>query len=64
VNVKTVASLLERGKTPKSTKELAEATGISEKLILKWVNFSDLFRVKSIGPEYSELLDNSGTGHG
>jgi predicted flap endonuclease-1-like 5' DNA nuclease len=60
VGVKTVADLLARGKTPKGRKELAEATGISEKLILKWVDMSDLFRVKGIGPEYSELLEKAG----
>jgi predicted flap endonuclease-1-like 5' DNA nuclease len=58
--VKTVADLLERGKTPKGRKDLAEATGINGKLILKWVNMSDLFRVKGIGPEYSELLEKAG----
>ena len=60
VGVKTVARLLERGKTPKGRKELAESTGINEKLILKWVNMGDLFRVKGIGPEYSELLEKAG----
>ena len=60
VGVKTVAGLLERGKTPKGRKELAESTGINEKLILKWVNMGDLFRVKGIGPEYSELLEKAG----
>ena len=60
LGIKTVADLLEQGKTPSGRKKLAEATGISEKLILKWVNFSDLFRVKGIGPEYSELLEKAG----
>jgi predicted flap endonuclease-1-like 5' DNA nuclease len=60
VGIKTVADLLERGKTPKGRKELTESTGISDKLILKWVNMSDLFRVKGIGPEYSELLEKAG----
>jgi predicted flap endonuclease-1-like 5' DNA nuclease len=58
--IKTVADLLERGKTPKGRKDLAAATGLDEKLILKWVNMSDLFRVKGIGPEYSELLEKAG----
>jgi len=58
--VKTVANLLERGKNPKGRKELAAATGIDPALILKWVNMSDLFRVKGIGPEYSELLEKAG----
>jgi len=60
LGIKTVGNLLEQGKTPSGRKKLAEATGISEKLILKWVNFSDLFRVKGIGPEYSELLERAG----
>jgi predicted flap endonuclease-1-like 5' DNA nuclease len=60
IGIKTVADLLARGKTPKGRKELAEVTGISEKLILKWVDMSDLFRVKGIGPEYSELLEKAG----
>ncbi len=60
VGIKTVAELLKRGKNPQGRKELAETTGISGKLILKWVNMSDLFRVKGIGPEYSELLEKAG----
>ena len=60
VGIKTVAELLERGKNPQGRQELAEATGLSEKLILKWVDMSDLFRVKGIGPQYSELLEKAG----
>jgi predicted flap endonuclease-1-like 5' DNA nuclease len=60
VGIKTVADLLEKGKNPKGRRGLAETTGISEKLILKWVDMSDLFRVKGIGPEYSELLEKAG----
>jgi predicted flap endonuclease-1-like 5' DNA nuclease len=29
-------------------------------LILKWVNHIDLYRVKGIGSEYAELLEQSG----
>ena len=47
VGIKTVADLLEKGKSPKGREELAEATGISEKLILKWVDMSDLFGLKA-----------------
>ena len=39
---------------------MAEATGISEKLILTWTNHADLFRVKGVGPQFSELLEASG----
>ena len=39
---------------------LAKQTGISESVILKWVNMADLFRVKGIGKQYSELLEKAG----
>ena len=58
--VTTVAELLEKGKTPKGRKELEETTGIRHDLILTWVNHADLFRVKGIGPQFSELLEAAG----
>ena len=58
--VETVDQLLERGKTPKGRKELEETTGITGKLILTWVNHADLFRIKGIGPQFSELLEAAG----
>ena len=56
INIYTTSDLLEAGATPLGRKELAEKTGISGKLILKWVNMADLFRIKGVGEEYSELL--------
>lgn len=56
----TVDDILAKGKTPKGRKELEEATGIPGKLILTWVNHADLFRVKGIGPQFSELLEAAG----
>ena len=58
--VKTVNALLEKGCTRKGRKELAETTSLNESVILKWVNMADLFRVKGIGGEYSELLEKAG----
>ncbi len=58
--INTVDDLLEKGKTAKGRKELEEATGITGKLILTWVNHADLFRIKGIGPQFSELLEASG----
>ena len=55
-----VEQLLEKGATPKGRAALAEATGISEKLILKWTNHADLFRVKGVGPQFAELLEAAG----
>ena len=58
--VNTVDQLLERCVTPKGRKELAETTGISPKLILKWANHADLFRINGIGPQFAELLEAAG----
>ena len=30
------------------------------KKILKWVNMADLYRIKGVGSEYSELLEAAG----
>ncbi|NTV59848.1 MAG: DUF4332 domain-containing protein [Chlorobiaceae bacterium] len=56
----TVESLLEQGASPAGSKAVAESTGISEALLLKWVNHADLFRLKGIGGEYAELLEAAG----
>jgi predicted flap endonuclease-1-like 5' DNA nuclease len=58
--VATTEALLEQGATPHGRKELAQKTGISDRLILKWVNRADLFRVKGIGEQYSDLLAAAG----
>lgn len=60
VAISTTEKLLEVGATPKGRKELAEKAGISEDLILEWVNLSDLFRIKGVGSEYSDLLEEAG----
>lgn len=58
--ISTVESLLERGATPKGRQDLAEQTDIGGKLILEWVNLADLFRIKGIGEEFSDLLEEAG----
>ncbi len=58
--INTTDKLLESTKTPKQRKELAESTEISEKLILRFANMADLFRVNGLGKEYTELLEKSG----
>ena len=59
-DIQTTEDLLERGKTPAGRQNLAEQTGISETLILEWVNLSDLLRIKGVGEEYSDLLEEAG----
>ena len=58
--VVTAANLLEKCAAPAGRKALAEETGISDKLILKWTNHADLFRVKGVGPQFAELLEAAG----
>ncbi|MDL2223999.1 DUF4332 domain-containing protein [Bacteroidales bacterium OttesenSCG-928-M06] len=58
--VTTTDKLLEVGAKKKGRKELAEATGISEAKILKFVNMADLFRITGVGQEFSELLEAAG----
>ena len=58
--VSTTDALLKAGMTPKGRKELAEKTGIGDALILQWVNHVDLYRIKGIGSEYSDLLEAAG----
>ena len=60
INLYHTADLLKAGATPQGRRELADKTGISHELILKWVNLSDLFRIKGIGEEYSDLLEEAG----
>ncbi len=58
--IKRTHHLLERGATRKGRKDVAELTGVNEKLILKWTNMCDLMRIKGVGEEYSELLEVAG----
>jgi predicted flap endonuclease-1-like 5' DNA nuclease len=58
--VRSTKSLLEKGATPKGRDEIARASGIGSALILEWVNHVDLFRIKGVGEEYSDLLEEAG----
>jgi predicted flap endonuclease-1-like 5' DNA nuclease len=58
--INTVEKLLESGATAKGRDELATQTSISTKLILTWVNHADLFRIKGVAGQFSELLEAAG----
>jgi predicted flap endonuclease-1-like 5' DNA nuclease len=60
VGIEKVEQLLEACAAPKGRKSLAEKTGISEKLILRWTNHADLFRINGVGPQFAELLEAAG----
>lgn len=58
--VKTVEGLLKACCDKKGRKEVASASGIDESQILKWTNMADLYRIKGVGSEFSELLEAAG----
>lgn len=60
VGISTVEHLLELGATRQGRKALAEKLGVSDKLILNWVNKADLFRIKGVGSQYAGLLETAG----
>jgi predicted flap endonuclease-1-like 5' DNA nuclease len=60
IGIKTTQALLQRGASPKGRQEIEEATGISGKLVLEWVNHADLYRIKGVAEEYSDLLEEAG----
>ena len=58
--VDTTSELLEQAGSAAKREALAATTGISEKLILKWVNHADLMRLDGVGPQTAELLEAAG----
>lgn len=58
--IATIDKLLENARTKQQRNALAESTGISEKLVLKYANMADLFRINGVGQEYAELLEAAG----
>lgn len=58
--INSIDSLLKSCCEKKGRKETAEKTGISEKLILNWVNRADLARIKGVSTQYADLLEAAG----
>ena len=58
--IKTTEALLAAGGAKAGRKTIADETGIDEKRILRWVNMADLFRLRGVGEEYSDLLEAAG----
>jgi predicted flap endonuclease-1-like 5' DNA nuclease len=58
--ISSAEALLEKGAAPKGRKEIAEKSGISDALILEWVNHVDLYRIRGVGSEYADLLEEAG----
>jgi len=59
-NVRTTDDLLAAAGPAAGRHALAESTGISADLLLRWANHADLYRISGIGSEYADLLEASG----
>lgn len=60
IGIETVDQLLEKGCDSKGRQAIEDATGIDHGRVLTWVNHADLFRIKGVGPQFSELLEAAG----
>ena len=58
--IASTEALLKKGATRQGRQELAEKTGLTENQLLEWINHADLFRIKGVGPEYADLLEEAG----
>lgn len=55
--ISTTEDLLEQDATPEGRQSIKEKTGISGKLILRWTNMADLFRINGVSEEYADMLE-------
>ena len=58
--VRSTQALLRQGATPEGRKAISKAAGVSDKLLLEWINHVDLFRINGVGEEYADLLEEAG----
>ena len=58
--IRTTETLLKKGASSEGRKDIEATTGIGHHLILEWVNMADLYRIKGVGSQFSELLKKTG----
>jgi len=58
--VRNTDALLHAGATRTGRKALAAQSGVEHALILKWINYADLLRIRGVTGEYAELLQAAG----
>src|ERR1700755_3062671 len=56
----TTDELLKEAGPASGRKSLADKMGVPPSTLLEWVNRADLMRIKGIGMEYSDLLEQAG----
>lgn len=60
VGIRSVEQLLDYCGKRNARAALAGHTGISENLVLNWVNRADLSRINGVGHQYADLLERAG----
>jgi len=58
--IETPLDLLRAGSTPEGRSDVAKRSDISGLLVLEWINHIDLYRIKGVGSEYADLMEESG----
>jgi predicted flap endonuclease-1-like 5' DNA nuclease len=58
--IRTMEALLKIGASAEGRKEIEAMTGIGNHPILEWVNMADLYRIKGVGSQFSDLLRKTG----
>ncbi|MFK7925235.1 MAG: DUF4332 domain-containing protein [Bacteroidia bacterium] len=58
--IKTVEDLLDQCGAKAGRRKVCKDTAIDEGKLLNWTNKADLFRIKGISTQYSDLLEASG----
>ena len=59
-NIKTTEGLLKECSSKTGRKAFAEKSGVSESMLLDWVNMADMMRINGVGGQYAEILKASG----
>jgi predicted flap endonuclease-1-like 5' DNA nuclease len=58
--ITSTEDLLEKGATRKGREEIVAKSGLGAALVLKFVNYADLFRIKGVAGQNAELLEAAG----
>lgn len=58
--ITSLENLLKTCCDKKGRSTICEKSGVSEKMILEWVNRADLTRVKGVSTQYADLLEAAG----
>jgi predicted flap endonuclease-1-like 5' DNA nuclease len=59
-NISTTEELLKQGACAKGRREIVKQTNVNSKMLLRWINRIDLYRIKGIGQKYADLLEKAG----